>query len=50
MDEKNEYTKPEVTDFGSLRDLTESHPPGLIVDLPKGTQVQPGQIPLSPNP
>ena len=47
MDEKKsavEYEKPEVKDYGDLRELTATHITGSATDVPKGTPVPPFSI------
>jgi hypothetical protein len=34
-----EYGKPEIKDYGDLRELTASHHPGNTWDVPTGTNV-----------
>jgi hypothetical protein len=36
-----EYEKPEVTDYGTLQELTATQHQGLHTDVPKGTPVPP---------
>jgi hypothetical protein len=47
VDEKKgtvEYEKPEVKDYGDLRELTATAPTGNQTDVPKGTPVPPFSI------
>ena len=39
-----EYEKPEVTDYGTLEELTATGTPGSQLDVPKGTPVPPFSI------
>jgi hypothetical protein len=39
-----EYTKPEVKDYGDLRELTATQVNGTKTDVPKGTPVPPFAI------
>jgi hypothetical protein len=39
-----EYEKPEVKDYGDLRELTATAPAGHHTDVPKGTPVPPFSI------
>ena len=39
-----EYQKPEVTDYGDLRELTATSPTGHHTDVPLGTPVPPFDI------
>lgn len=39
-----EYEKPEVKDYGDLRELTETNPDGTHTDVPIGTPVPPFDI------
>jgi hypothetical protein len=39
-----EYEKPEVKDYGDLRELTATGSPGAQLDVPKGTPVPPFTI------
>jgi hypothetical protein len=39
-----DYEKPEVTDYGDLRDLTAATSVGTQTDVPKGTPVPPFTI------
>jgi hypothetical protein len=36
-----EYEKPEIRDYGDLRELTQAQPTGTQTDVPKGTPVPP---------
>jgi hypothetical protein len=38
------YVKPEVVDYGDLRDVTEAQITGTRTDVPKGTPVPPFSI------
>ena len=42
--EASEYTKPEVKDYGDLRELTAANTTGTKTDVPKGTPVPPFSI------
>jgi hypothetical protein len=42
--ETPEYTKPEVKDYGDLRELTARNATGNQTDVPKGTPVPPFDI------
>jgi hypothetical protein len=48
MDEKRidapEYEKPEVVDYGDLRELTQGTPTGTQTDVPLSTPVPPFSI------
>lgn len=48
MEEKRveapEYTKPEVRDYGDLKELTATASTGTQTDVPKGTHVPPFSI------
>jgi hypothetical protein len=39
-----EYEKPEVKDYGDLRELTAQQASGSATDVPKGTHVPPFSI------
>ena len=39
-----DYEKPEVKDYGDLRELTATAPTGNQTDVPKGTPVPPFNI------
>jgi hypothetical protein len=39
-----EYVKPQVTDYGDLRELTATQITGTQTDVPKGTPVPPFSI------
>ncbi len=39
-----EYEKPQVTDYGDLRELTATQSTGTHTDVPKGTPVPPFSI------
>jgi hypothetical protein len=38
------YAKPEIRDYGDLRELTQAAPTGSQTDVPKGTPVPPFTI------
>jgi hypothetical protein len=43
-DAPTEYEKPEITDYGTLRDLTTATSTGVSIDVPRGTPVPPFMI------
>ena len=41
-DEAPEYARPEVSDYGDLQELTATHAPAPVTDVPFGAPVQVG--------
>jgi hypothetical protein len=39
-----EYEKPEIKDYGDLRELTQTQATGTQTDVPKGTPIPPFNI------